>query len=313
MGTSGFDCSDIRSNHPEMDKLKAMAAFAAIVDRGSLTAAAEALDSSLPAVVRQLAALEAQLSVRLLHRTTRRLSLTEDGRRYLERVRRILADVDEADRSMGSQQAEPSGTLSVTAPVLFGHMHVAPAVTRFLQRYPRMRVNLVLLDRVVDLIQEGHDVGVRIAHLQDSTLVAQPVGPIVHLVAASPQWLRRHGTPKHPRELSQLNCITGTEGRQWTFVEHGKVFTVPVGGNLECNLGAPRLEACAQGLGLSRFLSYQVVPYVRARRLRVVLSAFEEPPRNVSIVYPSARLLPLRTRVFIEWLKQELKATLEVP
>lgn len=293
-----------------MDKLRALETFVAIVDRGSLTAAADVLDSSLPAVVRQLAALESQLGVRLLNRTTRRLSLTEEGRLYLERAKRVLADVDEADRSVSMEQAEPSGSLSVTAPVLFGHMHVGPAVARFLQRYPQMRVNLVLLDRVVDLIQEGHDVGVRIAQLADSTLVAQPVGKIGRVIAASPEWLRRHGTPRHPRELSQLNCITGTEGRQWTFVENGKVFTVPVQGNFECNLGAPRLEACAQGLGVSRFLSYQVVPYVREKRLRVLLAEFEEPARNVSLVYPSARLLPLRTRVFIEWMKQELRATL---
>ncbi len=298
-----------------MDKLRALETFVAIVDRGSLTAAADALDSSLPAVVRQLAALESQLGVRLLHRTTRRLSLTEDGRLYLERVRRILADVEEADRSLlassAAYEAEPSGTVSVTAPVLFGHMHVAPAVARFLQRYPKMRVNLVLLDRVVDLVQEGHDLAVRIAHLADSSLVAQAVGRIGRVVAASPDWLRRHGTPRHPRELSKFNCITGVEGRQWTFVdENGKPFSVPVQGNLECNLGAPRLEACAAGLGLSRFQSYQVVPYVREKRLRVVLAEFEEPPRNVSLVYPSARLLPLRTRVFIEWMKQELQATL---
>src|SRR5262249_12569055 len=149
-----------------MDKLKALQTFAAIVERGSLTAAADALGASLPSVVRTLAALESYLGVRLLNRTTRRLSLTEDGRQYLERARRILADVDEAERALGAQQGEPSGVLAVTAPVLFGQYHVAPAVTRFLQRYPKMRVNLVLLDRVVNLVEEGLDVGVRIGHLQ---------------------------------------------------------------------------------------------------------------------------------------------------
>ena len=156
-----------------MDKLRALETFVAIVDRGSLTAAADALDSSLPAVVRQLAALESQLGVRLLHRTTRRLSLTEDGRLNLAGSRRIRASVVEADRSLlarsAAYEAEPSGTVSVTAPVLFGHMHVAPAVARFLQRYPKMRVNLVLLDRVVDLVQEGHDLAVRIARMARSS------------------------------------------------------------------------------------------------------------------------------------------------
>ena len=239
-----------------MDKLKALQAFAAIVECGSLTSAAEALGSSVPAMVRTLAALESQLGVRLLNRTTRRLSLTEDGRQYLERARRILADLEDADRSLGALQAEPSGTLSVTAPVLFGQYHVAPAVTRFLQRYPKMRIYLVLIDRVVNLVEEGLDVGVRIGRLQDSTLVARGVGRIRHVVVASPTLLRRLGTPKHPRELARLPCLcfSATEGGPWAFREAGRAFTVGVQGPLDCNLAAPMLEACAAGLGFVRCL-----------------------------------------------------------
>jgi DNA-binding transcriptional LysR family regulator len=293
-----------------MDKLKALHTFVAIVDRGSLTAAAEALDSSLPAVVRTLAGLESQLGVRLLNRTTRRLSLTEDGRQYLERARRILADIDEADRSLGTRQDEPSGVLNVTAPVLFGQYHVAPAVTRFLQRHPKMRVNLVLLDRVVNLVEEGLDVGVRIGHLQDSTVVAQGIGRIRRVVVASPALLRRHGTPKHPRELARLPCVcfNATDGNHWAFRENGRGFTVTVQGPLECNLAAPMLEACAAGLGFGRCLSYQAAPLLQVKRLRIVLADHEVEPWPVSLTYPSARLLPSRTKVFIEWMKQELKA-----
>lgn len=300
----------MRSNPGSLDKLKALQTFVAIVDRGSLTAAARSLDSSLPAVVRLLAALERQLGSRLLNRTTRRQSLTEDGRLYLERARRLLADLDEADRLIAVKHAEPTGTLSITAPVLFGHMHVAPAVARFLQRYPRTQVRLTLIDRVVDLIQEGHDLAVRIAHLPDSTLVAQAVGSVRSVVVASPAWLRKHGSPRQPGDLRRVNCVTGGEAGQWSFVEKNRTVAVPVRGNFECNLAAPRLEACARGLGVGRFLSYQAAPYVRDRRLRIVLAEFEEPPRSVSLVYPSARLLPLRTRVFIEFMKQELKSTL---
>ena len=292
-----------------MDKLRALETFVAIVDNGSLTAAAQALNSSLPAVVRLLAALEARLGVRLLNRTTRRLSLTEEGRQYLERARRLLADVDEADRSVqGAQQVEPSGSLAVTAPVLFGHMHVAPAVTRFLVRYPQMRVNLVLLDRVVNLVEEGLDVGVRIAHLPDSTLVAQPVGRIRSVVVASPAYLRRHGTPRHPRDLAGSNCLrfSGVDGASWAFRDGERRISVAVRGNLECNLAAPMLEACAAGLGYTKVLSYQAMPYVQAKQLRIVLAEHELEPRNLSVVYPSARLLPSRTRVFIEWMKREL-------
>ena len=156
-----------------MDKLRALQVFVAIVDHGSLTRAADALESSLPAVVRQLAALETQVGVRLLNRTTRSLSLTEDGRQYLARVRTLLADLDDADRALGDDRSEPRGTLRVTAPVLFGSLHVAPLVQSFLARYREMRVELLLLDRIVDLVDEGVDVGVRIADLGDSSLISQ--------------------------------------------------------------------------------------------------------------------------------------------
>ena len=297
-------------NSGSLDKLKALQTFVAIVDRGSLTAAARSLDASLPAVVRLLAALERHLGSRLLNRTTRRQSLTEDGRLYLERARRLLADLDEADRLIAVKHAEPTGMLSITAPVLFGHMHVAPAAARFLQRYPGTQVRLTLIDRVVDLIQEGHDLAVRIAHLPDSTLVAQAVGSVRSVVVASPAWLRKHGIPRQPGDLTRVNCVTGGETGHWIFVEDNRTVSIPVRGNFECNLAAPRLEACARGLGVGRFLSYQAAPYVRDRRLRIVLAEYEEPPRSVSLVYPTARLLPLRTRVFIEFMKQELKATL---
>lgn len=292
-----------------MDKLKALQTFVAIVERGSLTAAAEALGSSLPAVVRTLAALEAQLGARLLNRTTRRLALTEDGRHYLERARRILSDLDEADRALGSQQQDPSGTLGVTAPVLFGQYHVMPAVTGFLRRYPKMRVNLVLLDRVVNLVEEGLDVGIRIGNLQDSSVVAQNIGRIRRVVVASPTFLRRHGVPKHPRDLADLPCIysNATDGDQWRFAENGRSFTVRVQGPLECNLAAPMLEACAGGVGLGRCLSYQAVALLKAKELRIVLADYEVDPWPVSLTYPSARLLPARARAFIDWMKQELR------
>jgi DNA-binding transcriptional LysR family regulator len=292
-----------------MDKLKALRTFVAIVDRGSLTAAAEALHSSLPAVVRTLAALEAQLGVRLLHRTTRRITLTEDGRQYLERARRILADIDEADRLLGAGQEAPSGALHVTAPVLFGQLHVAPAVTRFLQQHPAMRVQLTLLDRVVNLVEEGLDVGIRIGHLQDSTLVAQGVGEIRRVVVASPALLRRHGMPAHPRELAAAPCLcfSGLDGRRWLFREGGRSFGVMVNGPMESNLAAPILDACVAGLGFARCLSYQAEPLLRARRLRPVLADYEGEPWPVHITYPSARLLPWRTRVFIDWIKRALQ------
>jgi DNA-binding transcriptional LysR family regulator len=295
-----------------MDKLRALQAFIAIVDQGSLTRAAASTGSSLPATVRTLAALEKQLGVRLLQRTTRRLALTEDGRQYLERARRIVADVEEADRLLGAQQAAPAGTVGVTAPVLFGQLHVAPAVQRFVREHPRARVNLVLLDRVVNLVEEGLDLGIRIGPLADSTLVAQQVGRMRRVVVASPGLLRRQGLPHHPKELGAQPCLrfNGSDGGLWLFNEAGRDFQVAVQGPIECNLSAPMIEACAAGLGFARCLHYQARAQLQARRLRVILAEFEVEPWPVHITYPSARQLSTRTRVFIDLLKNELEASL---
>ena len=291
-----------------MDKLKAMQAFVRIADEGSLTAAARSLESSLPAVVRTLAALEAQLGVRLFNRTTRRISLTEEGKGYLSSCRQILSALDDADAALTAEAREPRGHLSVTAPVLFGQMYVAPAVTRFVKRYGRVTCSVMLFDRVVNLLEEGIDVGIRIGQLEDSSLVAQPVSSIRRVVVASPGYLRRHGAPQHPRDLRKANCVRfiAATGPGWTFHEGAKQFNVPVSGNLDFNHAAPAIEACAAGLGPGQFLSYQVAPHLRSRRLKTVLDAFEPPPRPINIVYPHARLLPARTRVFVEWMKREL-------
>jgi DNA-binding transcriptional LysR family regulator len=292
-----------------MDKLKAIQTFVQIAEHGSLTAAARASGASLPAVVRALATLETHLGARLFHRTTRRISLTEEGKRYLESCRHVLAAVEEADGTLTADARVPAGLISVTAPVLFGHMHVAPAVTRFLQRYEKMRCSVLLHDRVVNLAEEGIDVGIRISPLEDSSLVALPLGRIRRVVAASPVYLRQVGMPQHPNALRQANCIRNSAGStpQWAFHDKGRAFQVPVQGNLEFNHVAPSLEACAAGIGFGRFFSYQVAPYVQQGRLAVVLEEFEVPALPVSVVYPHARLLPARTRVFIDWMRQELQ------
>jgi DNA-binding transcriptional LysR family regulator len=293
-----------------MDKLRAMQAFIHIADEGSLTAAARVMASSLPAMVRTLAALEAQLGVRLFNRTTRRISLTEEGRRHLDSCRQILAALDDAEAALSADAAEPAGHLTITAPVLFGQMHVAPAVTRFVQQYTQMRCSMVLVDRVVNLLEEGIDVGIRISELPDSSLVAQSVGQIRRVVVASPAWLRRHGTPRHPKDLLKANCVRVTDhAPTWgPFNDRGRPLRLTVSGNLEFNQNAPAVEACAAGVGVGNFLSYQVAPFLKNRQLRIILEEFEPPPKPISIVYPHARLLPTRTRVFIEWMRKELRA-----
>ena len=184
-----------------MDKFRAMGTFVQIADAGSLTAAAWAMGASLPAVVRLLAAYEAELGVRLFNRTTRRISLTEEGRRHLESCRQLLAAVKDAEAELKDDAAEPTGHLTITAPVLFGQMHVAPIVTRFVQQHRQMRCRVMLVDRVVNLLEEGIDVGIRIGHLEDSSLVALPLGDMRRVVVASPAFLREQGRPAHPNDL----------------------------------------------------------------------------------------------------------------
>ncbi|MGN6580261.1 MAG: LysR family transcriptional regulator [Bordetella sp.] len=292
-----------------MNKFRAMQTFVAIVDHGSLSAAARALDSSLPAVVRTLAALETSLGVRLLNRTTRHNALTEEGRSYLETCRQILGDVQEAEAQLAARHEAPSGTVVVTAPVLFGHLHVAPAMQRFLRAYPAVTCRLLLNDRVVNLWEEGIDVGIRISPLDDSTLVAQRVGAIHHVVVASPACLAEQGAVTHPRDLVGRNCIRTYDGAltHWRFWENGREFVVPVSGNLEVNHGLTALEACIGGLGYGRFLSYQAAAALLDGRLVRLLPEYEGPARPVNIVYPHARLMPSRTRAFVAWMARELR------
>jgi len=293
-----------------MDKFKAMQTFVRIADEGSLTAAARALGSSLPAVVRSLAGYEASLGVRLFNRTTRRISLTEEGKQHLENCRHVLAALEESEAALSAGASEPAGHLTITAPVLFGQMHVAPAVTRFLKQHPKVRCSVVLLDRVVNLLEEGMDLGVRIGALEDSSLIAQPLGQIRRVVVAHPAYLRKHGVPRHPRDLLKANCIRMMAGRPtWgDFQENGRAFRLPVTGNLEFNHVLPAVQACAEGAGFGMFFSYQVAPFIEEKRLKIVLEKFERPPRPISVVYPHARLLPARTRAFIDWIRNDISA-----
>jgi DNA-binding transcriptional LysR family regulator len=296
-----------------MDKLRAMATFVAIADQGSLTAAAETLGSSLPAVVRLLASLEKELGVRLLNRTTRRVALTEEGRDYLERCRRVLAEVEEAEAAISARQQHPSGKLAITAPVLFGRLHVAPLVTEFLTRHTRVKAELLLLDRIVDLVDEGLDLAVRIGELADSSLVAVNCGQTRRVVCASPQYLRQAGVPETPADLRQHRCIsfTGLSRREeWEFSERDRPLRVLVDGPVVTNQGDTAIDACQRGLGCGIFLYYQVREALAAGELRLVLEAYEPPALPVSVVYPHSKLLPSRVRVFLDWFVPQLRLRL---
>lgn len=314
MAVAAFNCSDIRSNVRRVDKLRALRTFVAIAEGGSLTAAAHALGSSLPAVVRLLAALEAELGTRLFQRTTRRVALTDAGRRYLARCREVLGVLDEAEAELRAEQAEPRGPLAVTAPVLFGQRHVTNGVSAFVERHPKVTVDVQLFDRVVNFVEEGIDVAVRIGELEDSSLVAQHVGTMRHLTVAAPAYLARYGRPKHPKDLLEHNCIRLAHGgaTEWRFYVDGRRLTVPVKGNLSINQIAPAAAACAAGLGVGTFFAYQVAPELARGTLVVLLARFEPPPQPIHVVYPRARLLPARSRAFIEFIKGHILAERQV-
>ncbi|MFC1749240.1 LysR family transcriptional regulator [Pseudomonadota bacterium] len=296
-----------------MDKLLAMTTFVQIVERGSLTAAAEALDKSLPSVVRMLATLEASLDVRLLNRTTRRMTLTDEGRHYLLRCRQILADIEETELELTAQQSEPSGHLNVTAPIMFGKMHVAPVITDFLKNHSRVAIDLLLYDRAVNLIEEGIDVAIRIGHLGDSSMIAKPVGEIRRVVCASPSYLEKVGRPTQPKEISKHNCVRFTglsPGTAWQFFDNGKSITVQTKVVFGCNQATAAIDACVAGLGIGMFLSYQIEPLVKAGKLKIILPDFEPPPMPVNVVYSHAKLISTRVRVFVEWMAEKLRQDL---
>ncbi|HSE01130.1 MAG TPA: LysR family transcriptional regulator [Burkholderiales bacterium] len=295
-----------------MDKLRAMEAFVNIVEKGSLTAAAEALGTSPPSAVRALAALERVLGARLLNRTTRRIALTDEGRAYYDRARRILADVADAEAAASAKQAVPQGRLAIGAPVMFGRLHAAPLVAEFVDRHPGIKVELLLMDRVVNLVEEGLDATLRIGALADSTLVALEVGRTRRVVCASPACLKRHGVPRVPADLARRPCIrfTGLVSGEWEFKVGGKPVRVRVDGPIATNQVDAAIDACVQGLGYGMFLCYQVGAHQRAGRLRYVLEAYEPEPNPVSLVYPQARLVSARLRAFIDWIVPRLRARL---
>jgi len=296
-----------------VDKLKAMATFVAIADHGGLSAAARAENMSLPTVVRVLANLEEKLGVRLINRSTRRIALTDEGRRYLESCRDLLQAVNEAEISLRDEGQDLRGPIVITAPVLFGQMYVAPAVTRFARRYPKVRCTVSLSDHMRNLLEERIDLGIRIGLLEDSSLIAQQIGKVRRVVVASPEYLAQVGPPAHPRHLLGASCIAFSAAAQswWSFDDQGRTISLPVQGNLEFSHVVCAIDACLAGAGFGMFFSYQIADHIKAGRLLPVLEDFEPPQRPISIVYPHAHLMPARTHALINWLKDDITPLLK--
>ena len=288
-----------------------MSILVAVVDAGSLSAAARSLDIPLATVSRKVAELEAHLKTRLLHRTTRQLSLTEAGVSYVAACRRILEEIGEAERAATGEYASPKGDLVVTAPEVFGRLHVVPVVAEFLAHYPEIDVSLMLTDRVVHLMDEHADAAIRIGKLPDSTLMATGVGTVRRVVCASPAYLAAHGVPARPQDLAEHACITFevlASMRAWVFGTGKSELSVPVQSRLTVNTAEAAIAAATLGVGLIRVLSYQVADPVREQALRVVLDEFESAPLPISLVHTGQAPLPLKLRAFLDFVTPRLRA-----
>jgi DNA-binding transcriptional LysR family regulator len=286
-----------------MDRIDAMAAFIAVCDADGFAHAARRLGVSPSVITRQIASLEERLGVQLLHRTTRSVGLTETGRHFLERARRIVADVQEAEASAQGEQSEPQGRLSITAPVIFGRIHVAPLLAQLMRLHPRLTTELHVSDRMVNLIEDGHDAAIRIGHLPDSQLIARRVGETRRVLVASPSYLRTAGTPAHPSDLARFDIIAVTGfawSREWRFVDGDSELRVRVEPRCVTNSGDAAVAYAADGGGLTFALTYQVKAAVASGRLVEVLSGFSPPALPVHAVYPSSRLVSSKVRAFMD-------------
>ncbi|MNU73843.1 HTH-type transcriptional regulator DmlR [compost metagenome] len=293
-----------------MNRLESMSILIAVVDAGSLSAAARRLGMPLTTVSRKVAELEAHLHTRLLHRTTRQLSLTEAGDSYVAACRRILEDIGEAERAATGEYASPKGELVVTAPVVFGRLHVVPVVAEFLAHYPEIDINLVLTDRVVHLMDEHADVAVRIGELPDSMLMATEVGTVRRVVCASPAYLATHGVPTTPQDLAGHDCITFevlASMRAWVFGAGKSELSVPVHSRFTVNTAEAAIAAAILGVGVIRVLSYQVADSVRDNELSIVLDEFESAPLPINLVHKGQTPLPLKLRAFFDFVTPRLR------
>ncbi|ASJ62419.1 LysR family transcriptional regulator (plasmid) [Sinorhizobium meliloti WSM1022] len=286
-----------------MDRWQAMRIFVQVVESGGFAPAAKVLHMSPPSVTRAVAKLEDLIGTRLLVRTTRSLKLTAAGEGYVADCRRILAEIAEAEANAAGSFTAPAGLLTVTAPALFGRIHVLPVILDFLDHYPAMQVKTIFVDRVTNLVDEGLDVAIRIASLPASGLVARRIGSVRQVLCGSPDYFACFGEPGSPQELARHRII-GREGlfghSEWLFGRDNNI-RVPISPRLICNTNDAVLAAAVAGWGLSRFQSYQVAPDVIAGRLKVILADYEREPVPIHIVHAEGRMVSARVRAFVDF------------
>lgn len=297
-----------------MNRIDSIAAFVEVAERGSFSAAAERLDRSPAAVTRAVAELEARLGVRLLNRTTRAVSMTEAGQRFFVGARRVLADLAEIEQAAAGQGTAPRGELAVTAPIAFGRLHVLPLVRDFLERFPDVSVRLSLVDRPVDLIEEGIDVAVRIGMLAPSSSIATRVGAVTRVAVAAPSYLARRGTPCTPADLAMHDIVAfaGMDSpERWTFHQQGRAIEVPIRPRLAINTAEGAIDSAIAGFGLTRVLSYQAADSLVQGTLVRVLAAFEDPELPIHVLYPHGKHLPPKLRAFLDMAVPRLRRSCE--
>ena len=295
-----------------MDIATQMTIFACVVDEGGFSAAARALDLTPSAVSKQVSRLEDRLGVRLLNRTTRHISLTDEGRAFYERAARIVSEIEEAEESIAAQHGHVRGTLRVASTVVFAKHHVLPLLPEFFKRYPELEVSLEVTDRSVDLVEEGVDVAIRFTEqLSDRTLVARRLAVNRRVICAAPSYLETHGVPQTPKELSTHNCLrlyTISSFNDWEFEGPDGTAIVHVSGNFETNSADALYHAVLAGLGVARLSTYVIGPDLKSGRLVRLLPEYVHEKADILAIYPERRNLPPKTRVFIEFLTERLGA-----
>ncbi|WP_319568691.1 LysR family transcriptional regulator [Cohaesibacter marisflavi] len=294
------------------DRLDAMSVLVAVVDAGSLSAAARSLGLPLTTVSRRISDLESRIGTTILNRSARGLTVTDQGTAYVAACRQILEEVDEAERTAAGEFSEPKGLLTLTAPIVFGRLHILPVLTDFLASYPDVTARLEQTDRSVNLQEEQIDAAIRIGHLPDSSLRARRLGEVRQVACASPSYLQNHGHPQTPEDLVSHSCVTFENlmpADRWSFGSDKSARQVPVNTRLGVNTAEAAIEAAASGLGITRVLSYQVSKAVKEGRLEIILMEDEPQPWPVNIIY-LGRPVPQKLRSFIDFASPRLRSVL---
>lgn len=286
-----------------MDQLHLMRVFAAVAEHESFASAAKALDMSAPAVSRAIASLETNLGVTLLKRTTRFVRATEAGLSYLEDTRRILEDIERANQAVMGINTQPKGNLTITAPVLFGQRHVLPVVLAYLQRYPETKVSAAFVDRTVNLLEEGFDLGIRIGELKDSSMRARKLGEVSLVTVASPSYIQCYGQPAHPNQLKQHTLIASSSNdfsRDWQFMEQGSKLSQRIQPRLTVTTNQAAIDAAISGLGIARAVSYQVADVLERQQLSLILTDYQPKPLPIHIIHQESHHSSSKVRAFID-------------